>query len=168
MLTGMQLYEAMLDNGHEANTYTCMLLLEACNFKGKGLYDVALVVYAKLAATMPGPVPDVLKAQLLEVRLWPLVMRSCSARCGWLDSLLASASVAVCATVPREGADGVGTKPCYSAPHSAVAAHARCGHGRVPVERNARAGGSWPHNSASKPGRTQLQLQNGLCSQSTP
>lgn len=67
----MQLYEKMLDNGHEPNTFTCMAILEACNFKGRGLFDVAMLLYAKLATTMPGPVPDVIKTQLLQVCALP-------------------------------------------------------------------------------------------------
>lgn len=60
----------MLDNGFEANTFTCMMILESCNVKGRGLCDVAMVLYSKLAISLKKePVPQVIKDQLVKVCL---------------------------------------------------------------------------------------------------
>jgi hypothetical protein len=60
----------MLDNGYEANTFTCMMILESCNVKGRGLCDVAMVLYSKLAISLKKePVPQVIKDQLVKVCL---------------------------------------------------------------------------------------------------
>lgn len=68
----------MLDGGYPANTMTIMLLLEGCNFKGRGLSEVAMVLYAKLAAAHGGAVPVIVKSQLLQVRSTCCSWRSCS------------------------------------------------------------------------------------------
>ena len=62
-----QAYELMLDGGYAANTMTVMLLLEGCNFKGRGLSEVAMVLYGKLATAHGGDVPVIVKSQLLQV-----------------------------------------------------------------------------------------------------
>jgi hypothetical protein len=58
----------MEERGYQSNTVTYMLLLNVCNWKGRGLSDVAMVLYGKLAATHKGEIPVVIKSQLLDVR----------------------------------------------------------------------------------------------------
>jgi hypothetical protein len=60
----------MEERGYQGNTMTIMLLLGACNWKGRGLSDVAMVLYAKLASAHKGDIPVVIKSQLVEV--WPM------------------------------------------------------------------------------------------------
>lgn len=54
------------EHGLTPNTFTYGTLIEGCNFKGRGEYDVAMVMYAKLLQRQPVP-PDYIKTALLRV-----------------------------------------------------------------------------------------------------
>jgi hypothetical protein len=64
----LQMYEMMVAKGGVVNTFTYATMLQACGLKGRALAEVAMVLYAKMAAASPQGVPPVLSGQLIEVR----------------------------------------------------------------------------------------------------
>lgn len=64
----LQLLRALEAAGLEPNTFTFMLFLEACNYKGCGKCDVALALFSRMLQTGM-TVPDVAKAKLVAVRV---------------------------------------------------------------------------------------------------
>lgn len=65
---GMQAFDMMQDRGLTPNTFTYAILIEGCNYKGRGQFDVAMQIYANLRERMPS-VPDYIKGLLLRVVL---------------------------------------------------------------------------------------------------
>lgn len=57
----------MAEHGYPANTFTYSTILAACNFKGRGLFDVAAALYDKLLASDEA-VPQDIQVELVKVR----------------------------------------------------------------------------------------------------
>lgn len=67
----------MREHGVMPNTFTYLSIIQGCNFKGRGLYDVGIMMYTKLVADFEERgVPDILKSELLAVVI--TAMRSAS------------------------------------------------------------------------------------------
>ena len=67
----------MREHGVMPNTFTYLSIIQGCNFKGRGLYDVGIMMYTKLVADFEEQgVPDILKSELLAVVI--TAMRSAS------------------------------------------------------------------------------------------
>ena len=63
----LQLFDMMAEHGYPANSFTYTAILGACNFKGRGLFDVAAVLYSKLATASGEPVPQDVQQELVKV-----------------------------------------------------------------------------------------------------
>jgi hypothetical protein len=59
---------AMEATGFEPNTFTYMLFLEACNYKGCGKCDVSIALFSRMIQAGL-TAPDVTKTKLVAVRV---------------------------------------------------------------------------------------------------